>query len=32
MGPEAAHHVLTALLAALESNRLGHVVDVGARD
>jgi predicted dehydrogenase len=31
MGSEAAHHVLTALIAALESHRLGHVVNVGAR-
>ena len=28
MGPAASHHVLTALLAALESHRLGHAVDV----
>jgi predicted dehydrogenase len=32
MGPEEAVHVLTALLAALDSHRLGHAVDVGARD
>lgn len=31
MGPEESLHVLTALVAALESHRLGHAVDVGAR-
>jgi len=31
MGPAESLHVLTALVAALESHRLGHVVDVGAR-
>ena len=31
MGGDEAMHVLTALVAALESHRLGHVVDVGAR-
>jgi predicted dehydrogenase len=31
MGAEESRHVLTALLAALESHRLGHAVDVGAR-
>src|SRR4029079_15055483 len=31
MGAEESRHVLTALLAALESHQLGHVVGVGAR-
>ena len=28
MGPEESHHVLAALIAGLESHRLGHAVDV----
>jgi predicted dehydrogenase len=31
MGADESHHVLTALVAALESHQLGHAVDVRAR-